>query len=374
MPKTAQTISREAADAILNAVSVQTGDTQISYGELRKANTLSDVRGLYATKGRTFSDDHALMDQLRKDWGEIRWQVLQTASTLPPPERYPVRTVEGHGVPIRIIGMMHVYKADTEVHRLFRETILQFPSLITEQNLGRSNFGLHSHGVELADHAVDGVWRNALTQHVRTWRSFPRILKSFLPPLSALGGQTSKDGLPLDVRAVRRLTADTGIDFSPPARASVWVRGDEWSQAPSAVDLEYRGRYGLRYSESQRRSAYMAEVIRRWDPSRTFADLPSEVSDDVRKAALEQKPFLCGAAHVPDMEYFLQHGCKDTRILARAAAHAALLNQPDGLSKLASRGAQLRFVATALSTGLQMLEGSVAAVFFTKALLGVLFR
>ncbi|MBI3036212.1 hypothetical protein HYY73_00425 [Candidatus Woesearchaeota archaeon] len=267
---------------------------------LIRANSIDELITQYTQAGLTFPTQQDFIVAVRNDWEagrEALWsetrEKINSGQQPLIPQRPPSIEVIIDGVTYRIYGEIHTVRESVKRYgALFLQELSATNNLLLEQNIKVQNLPDTTPSVELFD--------NSLLPPYSDFEYFLPMLKGAFYSavnytLSKIGNKrVSTPSEKSEAFAVGMLSMPLElIARSLPAYVELGLREGVKQAKP-------------RLTQSQKRSAYMAEFARIW-----------------RRG--EGKVLLVGAGHAPEMKYFLLNGVKDHRITELASRHVELL-------------------------------------------------
>lgn len=344
----------------------------LSLAEFRACPNLAAIRVRYESAGLVFRDEASLLERVATDWRLLRNNLLIASQSTPLPSEFPVEKVVLNGRNCSLVGILHSISAHPDATILMRKFLAQHPFPLTEQNLGILNYGLHSGGLDIPDQHAQGVWATVIANEIhtlRTWRLAAKRMFSSLTTSTAEGasapGPETEEGKGLgNLQRALGVRNELVGSFS---RALLFTPPDlMFEQLPTAVSLELKEKRGERLGRSVIRSAYMAEFLRNYNPELALREMKGALPAELFAKASSEIVFLCGAAHVEEIKYFLAHGVRDANIRELAQRDANLLNTdvPAFIDSVVRRERSIQ----ALGYGLAIAKGVGLAAAITGAI------
>jgi hypothetical protein len=298
----------------------QTQTCGVDATTLLRINSWPELEQAYRSAGVDFSTDQQLYLQVRSDWRRHSLDLILAAHQTQGFGKPFEKQVSAGGVSYHLMGVVHsleMFFRGGEFVPDYLQSIAQSvrckPFWVVEHNL-TSGF-LPIAAPEIPDHNVDGIL-------FRTGESLARSLSG---PL--------RHSYQYFSRKLRSFSASSEASASPTPRLELLERlthlhPDALAEVPAQIELLWRDRNHLPYSRSQRRSAYQAAFLQSWDPERSY-QIPAEerAKAPFGPDAWKERGIIVGAAHVNEIEYFLEHGIGDPKVKARAEQAASKLNE-----------------------------------------------
>lgn len=311
-----------------------------------QAKSIDELIDLCGKNGHHFSSEDALITILRSKWAWMKARMEkknEPSENFFPGKKLPSLGVMMDGTTYSIYGIIHDQKCGEDYINLINQTVSSEGNWLIEQNL-KKIVGF-SNGTEILDHAAapDPVYdpkRNYLLG----------VLLGTLA-LPFFSGVAVSKRMRRTYISYRKREKEV---FQTLAQKSITEPLELFSQSldlPYYIDLELRERHSpAKYTDLQRRSAYQAEFLRLWHPQQ----------------CKQEKNILVGAAHAPEIFYFLRNGVKDQKMTDLAGKHARLLNEdPERYAARVRRAGQLEKGLIWTSTALGILTPyAVAGSFF----------
>ena len=338
------------SDADLQEVKKEFAATSVlSYEQLRSVGNWNQVKTLYSQVGVSRSTDNEYLEMIGADWKSIVEQLTVEALVTPFPTQLPARVITLDGAEIRLVGILHSDGIHPEAQVLLREFARCTPWLLTEQNLGVSGGGRFSQGTDIPDHYARGIVYASFRGVLKYLSSAFQYVKNRYgasPQINEMLGQDLYSNLSADgEEAARRQAAKGQRDPVAALGSALYFHcpGDIANKLPTNVELAYKDYKAVKYSDNEARSAYMAEFLRHVDMLTLM--LGEQVDSSSLAAFAKKSPeyfpkdFLCGKAHEEQIVYFLQNGCRDPKVVARAKRDAQILNEggEEALAKILDR-------------------------------------
>lgn len=330
----------------------------VSFNELKTTGSVAALLALYDGKGRRFKTTEDALETAKKDWRMLCNLEYARAVREPVPTNYPVTKVTLDGFNISIVGIVHSMFAAPDLLVLYRKEVAKYPLLLTEQNLGMRYYSLYSEGLDIPDHFAQGMlhlWKNDMRDMVRAplqaLRAIAARIRQRHHKTERRAPETAEGKILAAFLESAGFSRDAATERA--SAAILHLSGSIVEQLPAAIDIDYRHLNNMPYTDSQARSAYMAEFLRAWRPDQMRGLNLSQIPASEHSNILSSKAFLCGKGHEDEIPFFLRNGCRDASIVRRAQRDAAILQS--GVDKhfahMASleRRRQALNIATALS-------------------------
>lgn len=283
----------------------------LSFEEITAVDTIEGLVGLYSQKGHSFPDQKAFIAAVKKDWAAEQKRVFREAMKKEPPLKPSSLDAVIGGATVSIYGVVHKPELGKKFAQTVADVVNSGGNWLFEQNL-KSDFRKAKGGTEIPDHSLfygREIFADNLKEFLGGLIIFP-LLPLVPVALSVYCWEKLKKG-----------DKDSSLKYlNVPLRA--WAK-----PLPAYVDIGLREQHTKpKYDSTQRRSAYQAEFVRAWKKG-------------------EQRSIVVGAAHVPQIEYFLKHGVKDKKVIEMANQHVALLEYEPGKLLRVRRNAEKRYSA-----------------------------
>ncbi len=306
-PSSASEQSRPESD--LNHITLDIGlsrpDRNMpTFEELAGAPNEAAVKRLYAARGMQFSTEGQFLATVQRDWALRCLEVVNAAAASREFKAAAPVEVKADGVTYHIYGIIHTDPVRARYEAAFTKSKDQAP-ILTEQNLSRF---VGPRAKELADHVV--ITSNPNSSAFQEFAfGFTGEQMLFFQLAESVYPSTPE----LDEGGIMEAFQPSPFDRKPldEIYAAMPVQALGTNSLPVFMTLDIKERTGINLDWVEARSAYMAEVLRRWTKAGDHRDI------------------VCGAGHTEEIAYFLQHPSKDPFIIGLAEKHAAILNQAD---------------------------------------------
>lgn len=283
---------------IVRSPTPRDGSPVLRYEQITSVKNIADLKRLYGTAGKKL-DTAGVARQVVHDWFyAFQNAVGRAVRSLdgPLPERLPGLLAEVNGNPVHLYGLPHPQNPaslGSRVWEVFGKTRNARRNAVglVEQHIFQGGSSREFGLLELPDHSVPRLWERWYTAGpkmfvmlARKWANRIRIRTK-----TKAGEYTDNQGT---------------VDIPQPGSARWYEMALRMpvgiaTTAPAFVELEIRAALG-RYTAIQRRSGYMAEILRMLDRP-VFS--------------------VSGGTHVPEAVYFLEHPINDARVQRLAQAH-----------------------------------------------------
>ncbi len=256
----------------------------LSLEEITSVSTIAALQELYSQRGVDFAEDEQkFLDRIKADWRMIQRHERSRAQETPPSDEVPFIQIDS--VRARIYGVRHTFTSGARYRDIVTETVGTGKGWVHEAYLEQYFPLIRS--TQIPDYAANTT-AATFAAGFKLGLYFPAglfySLRASARPKEASSNALKRFNIPLELY--------------------------NWGPYPTFVDLELAERNGLAMSHPTKRSAYMAEFIRAWEPK------------DV-----EFKNALVGGMHAPEIKYFLEHPSSNIRLVDSAHQYAELLNR-----------------------------------------------
>lgn len=283
-------------------------ETVLEFDEIVSVNKIDDLVRLYSQKGLSFENQDKFLDQLSKDWGSEVDRLEDLAKSMPIPQKLPSLDLTLDGANYGIFGVTHDFTNGSRYRRLVSDAVNGRQNWLYEHGIGFF-FKKENGSVEIPDCSVNEFW-TTFKEGLISGIALP-LFSAYMVSRYIRPSKTSENDL---------------LKLNVPAEAR--------EKLPAYVSLQLKEEMGKPYSRREARSGYHAEFLRAYKPD-------------------EDKNFLCGAAHTPEIKHFLINGVKDSRIVDLAHSHAEILvNDPEKLHSIQNK--------TSAKEGLAISSGIIA--------------
>ncbi len=311
----------------------------LTYEQLADAKSLLEVKGLYQAQGIIVEDQKQLLEMVKKDWKiEAAGHFAKVYSSAHVLEQFPTLSISVAGKPLKLFGVTHDIRADPTMFALLMTDLRSHPFQLAEQNLGASSiFPLAPRARELQDHYIDGIVASAFNGLLKGVASSFENLRI---KIATRGRNNDNDHLSQRItlsdpnseiirdQLAAVLTTNKAQDplLAVFSLLNLLIDPELFKEMPTNLSLENKLQTGARLTNSERRSYYMAEFLREFDLPKLLKEHGATESDIERTKELA---YICGAAHVKEIQYFLEHPTHFNRIRNRAVKDARrLLENP----------------------------------------------